>query len=77
MSKYTVTYPNGVKVQEEVLTLSSDNKPIFNGKPFGEFGLIANSITDEKQPINNNPPFANEAKISTIQSILNQLNSNN
>ena len=50
MSRYTVTYANGVKVQEEVLSLSSDNKPIFNGKPFGEFGLIANSINPDGSP---------------------------
>ena len=47
MSKYSVTYPNGVKLQEEVLPLSPDNRPYFNGRPFGEFGLIANATNPD------------------------------
>lgn len=50
MSKYSVTYPNGVKVQEEVLPLSPDNRPYFNGRPFGEFGLIANATNPDGSP---------------------------
>ena len=50
MSKYSVTYSNGSKVQEEVLPLSPDNRPYFNGRPFGEFGLIANATNPDGSP---------------------------
>ena len=40
MSRYTVTYANGKVVEEELLPLSSDRRPIYNGIPYGEFGTI-------------------------------------
>lgn len=37
MSRYKVTYANGKVVEEEVLPLTSDRRPLYNGVPYGEF----------------------------------------
>jgi hypothetical protein len=45
-----VTYANGKIVEEEVLPLSSDRRPIYNGIPYGEFGTTPVGVNADLTP---------------------------
>jgi len=50
MSRYKVTYANGKVVEEEILPLNSDGRPIYNGVPYGEFGTTPSGLNADLSP---------------------------
>lgn len=50
MSRYKVTYANGKVVEEEILPVGSDLRPIYNGVPYGEFSTTPTGVNADLSP---------------------------